>query len=118
MKPFEQHEADVSSEPVRNDLESLMDNEPAVTGVDRTFYENYAMLGKRLLADGHEEDFKALQALENCYYERYRIGFDILVEVFAAGAVPDELLAWSKRLLPEDEYRFLTDILENYIKLS
>lgn len=118
MKPLSQRKADVSSEPIRDDLEFLMDNDSAVTGVDKEFYKNYTILGKRLLAAGHEEDFNALRAIEDCYYERCRIGFNILVEVFETGTVPGELLAESKRLLPEDEYRFLMKTLENYINLS
>lgn len=118
MRPLTQCKAGVSSEPIRDDLELLMDNDSAVTGVDKEFYQNYAILGEWLLANGHEEDFKALRAIEDCYYKRCKIGFDILAAVFATGAVPDELLAWSERLLPEDEYRFLVDSLENYIKLS
>lgn len=118
MKPLTQRKADVSSEPIRDDLELLMDNDSAVTGVDKKFYKNYATIGERLLAAGHEEDFNALRAIEDCYYERCRIGFNILVEVFTKGTVPDELLAESKRLLPENEYRFLKDTLGNYINLS
>ena len=115
MKPYNRYEADFSPEPY-NQLGSSMDETLAVMRVDQKFYRSYAHLCEQALADDREEDIIALREIENCYHERYTIAFDILVELIKTGVVPDDKLARCKQLLPEDEYRFLMDVLGNYVK--
>lgn len=118
MMPYNRYEADFSPEPLHNQLESSMDEVPATVHVDQKFYRSYAHLCEQALADDREEDIVALREIEDCYHERYTISFDILVELFKSGVVPNDKLARGKQLLPEDEYRFLMDVLENYAKQS
>lgn len=118
MKPCSRYEADLSPEPLHDQLESSVDETPEAVRVDQTFYRNYAHLCEQALTDDRKEDIIALREIENCYHERYTIAFDILVELLKTGVVPNDKLARSKQLLPEDEYRFLMDVLENYFKQS
>lgn len=118
MKPYDRHEADFSSEQSHDQLRSSMDEAPVAMRVDQKFYRSYAHLCEQALADGREEDILALQEIENCYHERYTISFDILVELVKTGVVPDDKLARGKQLLPEDEYRFLMDVLGKYVRQS
>lgn len=118
MKPLDRNKANFSSEPLQSQLESSMDETPAAERVDIAFYQSYADICERALADGREEDIVAIQAIENCYHERRTITFDILVELFGAGVVSNDKLARAKQLLPEHEYRSLMGVLENYVEQS
>jgi len=114
MTPYDRYEADFSSEPLHTRLESFMDETPALRRVDQKFYRSYADLCERAMVDDREEDIIALRDIEDCYHERYTIAFDILTELFKTGVVSNDKLARGRQLLPEDEYRFLMDVLENY----
>ena len=118
MKPLNECEAGISSELPYNAQQSMVNDGSTIECMDRGFYHGLAKLGERIMAGSHEEDILALQEIENTYCGS-KIAMVILVKVlFLKEDVTSELLSYAKRYLPEQEYRFLVDLLNGFTGLS
>lgn len=118
MKPLNECKAGISSELPYNAQQLMVNDGSAIERMDSEFYNSLAKLAERILADSHEEDIHALQEIENTYCGS-KIAMVILVKVlFLKEEATSELLTCAKRNLPEQEYRFLMDLLNGFTELS
>lgn len=117
MKPLTECKADIGSELLYNARQPSVNSESAIGCAGKEFYESFAKLAERALVGSHEEDIFALQAIENAYCES-AIALSILMKVlFLKEDASDELLAYAKRCLSEEEYLFLTELLKGFTGL-
>lgn len=117
MKPWNNYKAGISSELPYNEQQPMLNDSSAIECMDREFYHSLAKLGERILAGSHEEDIHALQGIENTYCGS-KIAMIILLKVlFLKEDATSELLTCAERYLPEQEYRFLIDLLNGFTGL-
>lgn len=117
MKPLNECKAGISSELPYKAQQPTVNDGSAIECMDREFYHSLAKLGERILAGSHEEDILALQEIENTYCGS-KIAMVILMKVlFLKEDATSELLTYAERCLPEQEYRFLMDLLSGFTGL-
>lgn len=118
MKPLNECTAGISSELPYNAQQPIVNDSSTIERMDREFYISFAKLAERVLAGSHEEDLRALREIENTYCGS-KIAMAILVKVlFLKEDATSELLTCAERYLPEQEYRFLMDLLNGFTELS
>ena len=89
----------------------------AAEHADQKFYESLAKIDKKVLADRHEEDLLALQAIENSYCYSV-IGLKILMQALILKEdLMAELLDCAKKYMPEENYLFLMELLKGFGRL-